>query len=139
MSVDSPTGPRAVVPVARNRARMPAGRLNCLNVRLADEEMREVSAAARRAGLTPTGYAGEVAVAAARADAQGSAAGATRAELARVQREVFAVRAALVSAARSIAGGCRPTPRVGSAFHLRHEGNRANHPRGALRTGRLPG
>ncbi|MEO3744589.1 hypothetical protein [Plantactinospora sp. B5E13] len=105
MSVDSPTGSRAVVPVTWNRARMPAGRLNCLNVRLADEEMREVSAAARRAGLTPTGYAEEVAVAAARADAQGGAARATRAELARVQREVFAVRAALVSAARSIAGG----------------------------------
>ncbi len=93
------------MPVARNRARMASGRLNCLNVRLADEEMREVSAAARRAGLTPTGYAGEVAVAAARADAEGSAVGATRAELARVQREVFAARAALVSAARPIAGG----------------------------------
>ncbi|MEQ4305525.1 hypothetical protein ABNF97_29780 [Plantactinospora sp. B6F1] len=104
MSVDSPTGARAVVP-ARNRARMPAGRSNCLNVRLADEEMREISAAARRAGLTPTGYAGEVAVAAARADTQGGAAGATRAELARVQREVFAARAALVGAARSVAGG----------------------------------
>ena len=87
MSVDSPRGSRAVVLVARNLARMPAGRLNCLNVRLADEEMREVSAAARPAGLTPTGYAGEVAVAAARADAGGSAAGAARAELARVQGE----------------------------------------------------
>lgn len=93
-----------MLPVARNRARMPSGRLNCLNVRLSDVEMREVSAAAGRAGLKPTGYAGEVTVAAARADAEGSAAGATRAELARVQREVFAARAALIAGTRSIAG-----------------------------------
>ncbi|WP_249714707.1 hypothetical protein [Rhizomonospora bruguierae] len=46
-----------------------------------------------------------MAVAAARADADGSVAGATRAELARVQREVFAARAALVVGARAVAGG----------------------------------
>lgn len=66
--------------------------------------MCDVSAAAARAGLKPTGYAGEVTVAAARADAQGGVAGATRAELARVQREVFAAQSALVSAARSPGG-----------------------------------
>jgi hypothetical protein len=104
MSVDPLRASEVVRPVARNRTRMPGGRLNCVNVRLTDEEMRGVSAAAARAGLKPTSYAGEVTVAAARADAQGSVAGATRAELARVQREVFAAQSALVCATRSSDG-----------------------------------
>jgi len=83
---------------------MQGGRLNCLNVRLTDEEMSVVSAAAARAGLTPTGFVAEGGLAAARAEAQGSVAGATRAELAGVQREVFAAQSALVCAARSAGG-----------------------------------
>ena len=96
MSVDLPRASEVVQPVARNRTRMSGGRLNCVNVRLTDEEMRDLSAAAARAGLKPTSYAGEATIAAARADAQGSVAGATRAELARVQREVLAAQSALV-------------------------------------------
>jgi hypothetical protein len=72
-------GSEVVLPVARNQARMPAGRRHCVNVRLTDEEMRDVTAAALRAGLTPTGYAGEAAVAAARAQAEGGGTGATAA------------------------------------------------------------
>jgi hypothetical protein len=102
MTVDPLVGSEVVLPVARNRARMPAGRSHAVNVRLTDEAMRDVAAAAGRAGLTPTGYAGEAAVAASRAQTEGYATAATRAELARVQREVFAARAALVSVARAM-------------------------------------
>jgi hypothetical protein len=104
MTVDPLVGSGVVLPVARNRARMPAGRSHAVNVRLADEEMRDVAAAAGRAGLTPTGYAGEAAVAASRAQTEGYATAATRAELARVQREVFAARTALVNAAWALTG-----------------------------------
>lgn len=62
------------------------------------EEWRDIAAAAARSGLRPTGYAGEAAVAAARAHVSGCGAGATRAELAAVQREVFTARAAVVRA-----------------------------------------
>jgi hypothetical protein len=77
-----------------------------LHVRLTAEELRDVAAAAARVGLTPTGYAGEVAVAAARAgtDAQAAGTGTVRAELARTQRDLFAARTALVCAAEVLTG-----------------------------------
>jgi hypothetical protein len=84
---------------ARNRVRMPGGRLNWVNVRLTAEEFGDVAVAAARAGLKPTGYAGEVVVAAARTGIEIAGSGASRAELARVQRDLFAARTALVCAA----------------------------------------
>ncbi|MEU1398592.1 hypothetical protein ABZ403_21350 [Micromonospora zamorensis] len=67
-------------------------------MRLSEEEFAQVKAAAGEARLTPTGYAGEVTIAAARA-AAGACGPGSRFELATVQRELFAVRTALVGAA----------------------------------------
>lgn len=100
MIVDLPGEPAAVP--ARNRVRVPAGRSYSVNVRLTAEELRDVAAAAARAGLTPTGYTGEVAVAAARGGVETAATGPSRAELARVQRDLFAARTALVCAADAL-------------------------------------
>ena len=66
-------------------------------VRLSDEEFQQVEAAAGLAGLTPSGYAGEVTVAAARAAAGTGGLGSSP-ELACLQRDLFAVRTALVRA-----------------------------------------
>lgn len=65
-------------------------------------EYAELVEAAARAGLTPTGYVGEAALAAARGlDAGGhpDAGGITRAELTQLQRDLFAARTALNQAA----------------------------------------
>ena len=78
---------------------------------MTSEEWNDIRAAAARAGLKPTAYAGVAAVAAvaaARAVVADSSAGATRAELAAVQREVFAARSALVQAVRVSTGGQDP-------------------------------
>ena len=68
-------------------------------VRLSDDEYATLSAAAARAELTTTGYVAEAALAAARDHAApGSPVGETgiaRAELAQLQRELFATRTAL--------------------------------------------
>lgn len=58
----------------------------------------------RACRVEPTAYAGEAAVAAARALVADSGTGATRAELAAVQREVFAARSALVQAVQASPG-----------------------------------
>jgi hypothetical protein len=50
----------------RARAHLAPGRRRRLFLRLAEEEYADIAAAARRAGLTPTGYAAEAALAAAR-------------------------------------------------------------------------
>jgi hypothetical protein len=76
-----------------------------VHVRLTSDELQDIRAAAARAGLRPTAYAGQAAVAAARALVADSGAGATRAELAAVQREVFVARSALVQAVQVSAGG----------------------------------
>ncbi|GLW36019.1 hypothetical protein Areg01_89540 [Actinoplanes regularis] len=73
-------------PPARLRRRVSPGREHRLSVRLSDEELKQVREAAGRAQLTPTGYAGEAAVAAARASVAGPDVPATRAELARDSR-----------------------------------------------------
>jgi hypothetical protein len=78
-------------------ARRRAESIGCRSA-LSDEELQQVCEAAGRAQLTPTGYAGEVTVAAARASIAGPDVPATRAELATVQRELFAIRTALVEA-----------------------------------------
>jgi uncharacterized protein (DUF1778 family) len=104
MAVDSSMDVEAVRPVARNRPRT-SGRPHRVHVRLTSEEQDDIRAAAARAGLNPTAYAGVTAVAAARALVADSSAGATRAELAAVQREVFAARSALVQAVQVSPGG----------------------------------
>jgi hypothetical protein len=85
-------------PPARLRRRVSPGREHRLALRLSDEELQQVCEAAGRAQLTPTGYAGEVTVAAARASIAGPDVPAPRAELATTQRELFAIRTALVGA-----------------------------------------
>jgi hypothetical protein len=107
MAVDSSMEVEAVRPVARNRART-SGRPYRVHVRLTSEEWHDIRAAAARAGLKPTAYAGVAAVEAARAFVADSSAGATRAELAAVQREVFAARSALVQAVQVSPGGQDP-------------------------------
>ena len=62
-----------------------------------------MAAAVARVGLTPTGYTGEIVVAAARAGVETACIGASRAELARVQRDLFAARTALVCATDAFA------------------------------------
>jgi hypothetical protein len=65
----------------------------------------ELTAAAARTGLTPTGYVGEAALAAARgpaADGQADTGAITRAELAQLQRDLFAARTALHQAAAGL-------------------------------------
>jgi hypothetical protein len=81
-----------------------------LSLRLTAEEFGAVAAAAAQVGLTPSGYAGEAAVATALA-ASGLDevdAGVSRAELAQVQRDLFAARTALVTAAVALAGVTSP-------------------------------
>ena len=75
-------------------------------VRLTAEEFGAVATAAARVGLTPTGYAGEAAVATALAAAglDEVDAGVSRAELAQAQRDLFAARTAVVAAAVALGG-----------------------------------
>jgi hypothetical protein len=83
---------------------------------LTSEEWGAITAAAARAGLKPTAYAGEAAVSAARAFVADGGAGASRAELAAVQREVFAARAALVQAVQVPTGSHSYSAEVGAAM-----------------------
>jgi transposase len=83
---------------ARHRRHVSPGRPRKVFVRLSDEEFQQVEAAAGMVRLTPSDYAGEVTVAAARA-AAGVGGPGTGSEPAVLQRELFAVRTALVGAA----------------------------------------
>lgn len=56
MAVDPMVGSEVVSPVACNRARVPAGS-QPVNVRLTDQEMHDVAAAAGRAGRRSAGRA----------------------------------------------------------------------------------
>jgi hypothetical protein len=80
------------------RRRHPA-RTRQVFVRLSKEEYDDLAGAAARVELTPTGYVAEAALAAARGTTQVDApldgSGVNRAELARLQRELFAARTAL--------------------------------------------
>lgn len=75
------------------------GRTRQVFVRLSTVEYEQIAAAAARADLTPTGYVAEAALAAAHATAPPggslSAIGVSRADLARLQRELFATRTAV--------------------------------------------
>lgn len=68
-------------------------------VRFGDDEHEDVVVAARLAGLTPAGYVAQAAVAAACGSTAGLGEpvveGVSRAELAQVQRELFAARTAV--------------------------------------------
>lgn len=70
-----------------------------MSVRLGEDEHDDLVAAARLAGLTTTGYVAQAAVAAARGAAaelgEPVVEGVSRAELAQVQRELFAARTAV--------------------------------------------
>jgi len=76
-------------------------------VRFTADEYAELAAAAGRAGLTTTGYVGEAALAAARGVTTGGepdSSGITRAELAQLQRELFAARTAVTQTAADLRG-----------------------------------
>jgi hypothetical protein len=87
------------------RHRFP-GRLHRINLRLDDDEHRDLVAAAGRAGLTVTGFCADAALAAARGTtAPGSfiaGTGITRTELAGLQRDLFAARTAAVRAGTNL-------------------------------------
>ncbi|MDG4784899.1 hypothetical protein O7626_02955 [Micromonospora sp. WMMD1102] len=75
------------------------GRQQRINLRLDDAEYGDVVTAASRAGLTPTGFCADAALAAARGNAAPGGliggTGVTRAELAAMQRDLFATRTAI--------------------------------------------
>ncbi|MTK05436.1 hypothetical protein [Micromonospora sp. CP22] len=75
------------------------GRRQRINLRLDEAEHSDVVTAANRAGLTPTGFCADAALAAARSTTAPGAliagTGVTRAELAAMQRELFAARTAI--------------------------------------------
>src|SRR5687768_15471461 len=98
MGLDPVAGDRA--PRGMDRRHRFPGRRQRINLRLDADEQQTVADAAGRAGLTPTGFCADAALAAAR----GSAApgtpvvgtGMTRTELATLQRDLFAARTALI-------------------------------------------
>jgi hypothetical protein len=88
------------------RHRFP-GRQHRIHLRFDPDEHRDVTDAAARAGLTPTGFCAETALAAARRltgpDQPAMTSGLTRAEVATLQRGLFAVRNTLVRLATALA------------------------------------
>jgi hypothetical protein len=76
------------------------GRRHRINLRFDDNEHHDLALAAARAGLTTTGFCADAALAAAHGAAVPggliSGTGLTRAELAALQRELFAARTAVV-------------------------------------------
>jgi hypothetical protein len=91
----------------RSRRYSSPGRDHRTHVRFTAGEYAELADAAARAGLTTTGYVGEAALAAARgvtAAGETDTGGITRAELAALQRDLFAARTALTQAAADLRG-----------------------------------
>ncbi len=76
------------------------GRQQRINLRFDADEHRDVRAAALRAGMTPAGFCADAALAAARGTAAPgglvAGTGVTRAELAALQRDLFAARTAVI-------------------------------------------
>jgi hypothetical protein len=99
MNTDDPPGAGAVLRGADRRHRFP-GRLHRINLRLDDDEHRDLVMAAGRAGLTVTGFCTVAAIAAARGTASPASlidgTGITHSELAALQRDLFAARTAVV-------------------------------------------
>ncbi|GAB2497759.1 hypothetical protein GCM10027187_74820 [Streptosporangium sandarakinum] len=76
-----------------------------MKVKFSVEELQEVAAAAEAAELAVAAYVGDTVVRVARAVADGGSEGeAGRVGLARIQRELFAARTALVAAAAALEG-----------------------------------
>ncbi|MFY1633743.1 hypothetical protein ACN27F_10760 [Solwaraspora sp. WMMB335] len=99
------TNPRAAAAVETQRPRGAdrrhqfPGRGQRINLRLDESEHSDVLEAAARAGLTPTGFCANAALAMARGTAGPgglvSGTGVTRAELAAMQRDLFSARTAV--------------------------------------------
>src|SRR5262245_19609160 len=92
---------------ARSRRYSIPGRDHRINVRFTAAEYAELAEAATRAGLTVTGYVGEAALAAAQGVTvcgEPDTSRITRAELAQLQRDLFAARTAVNQAAAGLHG-----------------------------------
>lgn len=102
------------------RYSFPGRRDHRTHVRFTAGEYAELAAAAERLGLTPTGYVGEAALAVARGlttDGRVDTGGITRAELAQLQRDLFAARTAVNQAAaglRQMPPGAAPDDAIAS-------------------------
>lgn len=97
--------PPPVTSHARNRQRMSSGRHIRVSVRLTNDEYADLVATAHQFGLTPTGYVAEAALAATRGatpDGHPDSRGINRAELARLQHELFATRTVINQLAASL-------------------------------------
>jgi hypothetical protein len=80
----------------RPRSYLPSGRTLRLNVRLSKQERAEIDVAAAAIGMTPTGFAAEAALLAARRTPMTlDATAAQRETLARLQRQLFEARTAV--------------------------------------------
>jgi hypothetical protein len=95
----------------RYRRHLPVARSNRIHLRFDANEHDDIAAAARRSGLTPTGFCADAALAAARRLAGPAelvaGPGLTRFELAVFQRELFIVRAAAMTVAERVADAVR--------------------------------
>jgi uncharacterized protein (DUF1778 family) len=100
----------------RRRSRHPNGRSERVFVRLSPTEYEQLAAAATAAGLTPTSYVAETALAVAQdiTNQQHEACGITRNELAQLQQSLFDARTAINQLA---SGGGTPT---GASEQLQH-------------------
>lgn len=98
--LDQTNHPEQQTPRGAHRRHQFPGRLHRINLRLNPDEHHDITTAAARAGMTPTGYCAEAALAAARHTTTPGAPipglGVTRAELAALQRELFAARTAVI-------------------------------------------
>ena len=99
---------------ARSRQYTFPGRDHGVHPRFTAREYAELATAAERAGLTPTGYVGEAALAVARGST-GDDSVIARAQLARLQGELFAARTALHKAA-AVLRGALVGPALGEAI-----------------------
>jgi hypothetical protein len=92
---------------ARSRRYSFPGRDHRISARFTAAEYAELAEAAGRAGLTVTGYVGETALAAAQGatvSGEPDTGGITRAELAQLQRDLFAARTVVNQAAAGLRG-----------------------------------
>jgi hypothetical protein len=92
--VELPVEPEALP--GRHRSHRGAARPHRLSPRFTAEELAEIEAAATSVGTTPNGFCADSAVAAARGTPMVLADAQFREELARLQRQLFAARTAVV-------------------------------------------
>ena len=102
--------------LTRRRAYVSSGRSHSLKVKFSVEEFQEVAAAAAAAELAVAAYVGETVLRDAREVTDGGTEGeAGRMGLARIQRELFAARTALVAAATALEGAGGSTAECAAA------------------------